>query len=460
MNDSQQNKRFASSAAWVLLARIMAFVSVFGITAITARSLTPADFGVFALLFSLLGLTSLIGTYGLNRALVKVFAENGDGPPPTLVLSKCLKQVCWVSGALAIACVAVLGSLVSWAVAIPFAVIVFARAVQLVLAESCRGFHEKIWANLFGGISGGPLPHLIIMILIAGLWSLQAVSLPVLLWVYAAVVLIGLVPLARKTNSLAQANAQGAKSHSESAHSISPAPASTVNASTNLLALAIPLMFTQVFGLALSQADIWLAGAMVAPALLGIYAAAQRMLAFLTVPLQISNTAIVSFIPQLYSQNKVEKLQQMISLAATVSSIPALIVGGIFLIFAEPILTIAFGEFFAQSANILRILTIGQLVCVLTGPSEVVLMMTGHQRITWRVNLLAVIGIVVCGCIALTYGGLMGLAITLCLATAIQNLTTWYLAWQRVGIKTNCTATGFDLAQIIRLIPWQRSTSQ
>lgn len=449
MSNSQQNKRFASSAAWVLLARIMAFVSVFGITAITARALAPADFGLFVLLFSLLGLTSLIGTYGLNRALVKVFAELGNGLPPTQVLSHALRQVSCVSCVLGIVCGFVLASLTSWSIGIPFGLVVFARAIQLMLAESCRGFHEKIWANLFGGISGGPLPHLIIMSVIAVLWFLQSLSLPVLMWVYAAVVLITLGPLARKTKSLAA-----------SAESFSLTQTPPDVAPVNVLALAIPLMFTQVFGLALSQADIWLAGALAAPALLGIYAAAQRMLAFLTVPLQISNTAIVSFIPELESKNEGEKLQQMISLAATVSSIPALIVGAIFLIFAESILAIAFGEFYAQSANILRILSIGQIVCVLTGPSEVVLMMTGHQRVTWRINLLAVVCIAAFGSTALIYGGLIGLAITLCLATSIQNLTTWYMAWRLAGIKTNCVAAGFDFAQILQLLPWRRSLSR
>lgn len=441
MNDSQQNKRFASSAAWVLLARVMAFVSVFGITAITARALSPQDFGLFALLFSLLGLTSLIGTFGLNRALVKMFAEGNGFLPPTQILKNSIRQVACISIVLGIGCGFVLGLLTSWSIGIPFGVVVFARALQLMLAESCRGFHEKIWSNLFGGISGGPFPHLIIMLVIAALWFFHLLSLSLLLWVYAAVVLMTLGSLILKTKSLAT-----------SAKSVSRVEVSSDIAPTNVLALAIPLMFTQVFGLALSQADIWLAGALVAPALLGIYAAAQRMLAFLTVPLQISNTAIVSFIPELNAKKENEKLQRMISLAATVSSIPALIVGGIFIIFAETILTFAFGEFFAQSANILRILTIGQLVCVLTGPSEVVLMMTGHQRITWRVNLLAVVGIAAGGSVALIYGGLLGLATTLCLATTIQNLTTWYLAKRLVGIKTNCGGAGFDFGQLLQLL--------
>ena len=439
----KQNKRLASSAAWVLLARVMAFVSVFGITAIAARAFVPANFGLFALLFSLLGLTSLVATFGLNRALVKVFAASDAEASPNEVLAWSVKMVLAVSAGLAILCTIVLGNLTTWPLATMFGLIVCLRALHLLLAESCRGSHEKVWSNLFGGISGGPLPHLIVLVLISGLWFLGSLTLGSFLLVYALVASITLWPLYSKSKSLAAALSES---------SFQKAEPSSGQPSMGVMALAIPLMFTQVFGLALSQADIWLAGALVAPAVLGIYAAAQRMLAFLTVPLQISNTAMVSFIPELHSRGETDKLQRMIGLAATVSSIPALIIGGLFIAFAEPILSLAFGEFYAQSANLLRILTVGQVVCVLTGPSEVVLMMTGHQRITWRINLVAVIAIVACGTLALVHGGLIGLAIVLSSATCIQNLTTWYLAKKLVGIATHCGAGGFDLGQLLQLL--------
>ena len=439
----KQNKRLASSAAWVLLARVMAFVSVFGITAIAARAFEPPNFGLFALLFSLLGLTSLVATFGLNRALVKVFAERSKTNPAGM-LAWSVRMVLAVSTGLAAICTILLGVLTSasWLMAITFGAIVCVRALQLLLAESCRGSHEKVWSNLFGGISGGPLPHLIVLVLICGLWSFDRLTLGSFLLVYALVVSITLWPLYKKSISLV-ANLDAVNFQQADSSQLP---------SASVVALAIPLMFTQVFGLALSQADIWIAGALVAPAVLGIYAAAQRMLAFLTVPLQISNTAMVSFIPELHSRGETEKLQRMISLAATISSVPALVIGGLFFAFAEPILSLAFGEFYAQSANLLRILTIGQVVCVLTGPSEVVLMMTGHQRITWRINLVAVIAIAGCGTLALVYGGLVGLAIVLCSATCIQNLTTWYLAKQLAGIATHCGASGIDLGQLIQLL--------
>ena len=62
-------KRFSSSAFSVLVARLMAFIAVFGFNAVLARSLAPEEFGVFALLYSLATLTSLVASFGMNRAL-------------------------------------------------------------------------------------------------------------------------------------------------------------------------------------------------------------------------------------------------------------------------------------------------------------------------------------------------------------------------------------------------------
>ena len=60
-------KRFSSSAFSVLIARLMAFIAVFGFNAVLARSLAPEEFGVFALLYSLATLTSLVASFGVKE---------------------------------------------------------------------------------------------------------------------------------------------------------------------------------------------------------------------------------------------------------------------------------------------------------------------------------------------------------------------------------------------------------
>jgi len=186
------------------------------------------------------------------------------------------------------------------------------------------------------------------------------------------------------------------------------------NATDSIMLLALPLMLTQTFGLTMSQADVWLAGALAVPTSLAIYCAAQRMLAFLTIPLQIAGTGIVSFVPEL--------------------------IGIGFLIFPEAVLSFAFGEYYAQGANLLRILAIGQIICILTGPCEIVLMMAGHQNKTLVVNSIAAIAIFTLGPLAIIYFSITGLAIALATITSCQNLANWILAKRLLGIGTHVGA--------------------
>jgi len=175
MNDSATNSkterksilsRFSSSAFCVLVSRILAFVAVFGFNAVLARNLVPAEFGMFALLYSLAMLTCLLASFGMNRALVMVLADERY-PRGRGQVRRMLMLGTWVSvlGGLVAAGVAWLGVMAflpelegnsRTAVACLFAAIVLVRNIHFVLAETTRGFHETNWSNLFGSPSGGP----------------------------------------------------------------------------------------------------------------------------------------------------------------------------------------------------------------------------------------------------------------------------------------------------------------
>ena len=152
---------------------------MFGFNAVLARCLVPADFGLFALLFSLATLTSLLASCGMNRALVKVLASENSHDAATL--DSVVKLGVYTSviaglivGAIAlIACANFLPSNgeTGGLIACMFGGIVLVRNVHFVLAETTRGFHETHWSNLFGGPAGGPIPHLIFLCALIGFWQ-------------------------------------------------------------------------------------------------------------------------------------------------------------------------------------------------------------------------------------------------------------------------------------------------
>ena len=96
---------------------------------------------------------------------------------------------------------------------------------------------------------------------------------------------------------------------------------------------------------------------------------------------------------------------------------------------------------------ILQVLVVGQLICVLTGPCEIVLMMAGHQNKTLIVNIIAAVAIFTLGPIGIFVNGIAGLAIAMCLVTIFQNSVNWLLARKLVGVSTH-----FDVSYATKLI--------
>lgn len=447
--------KFSSSAFCVLLSRIVAFVALFGFNAVLARSLTPSEFGTFALLFSFATLTSLLGSFGMNRALVKVLAEGQIRDRKTLRTAIDLALLSSVAGG---GIVSAITFALTWrflpensvgsplVIAATFGGIVWVRNVHFVLAETARGFHETTWSNLMGGPAGGPATHGLFLIAIVGSWFHYGVNtLALTLVVYLICYVVTLPLLVLKMYSLARnrsgdlnlSSASDAKAVEGRTETDGQSAAAIPFSMKAVWALAIPLMLTQTFGLTLSQADVWLAGAMVLPASVAVYCAAQRMLGFLTIPLQISGTAIVSFIPQLIAKKNYEKLQEMIGLATFASGIPGLAIGITLILFPKVILTVVFGTYYAQAAPLLQILVAGQLISVLTGPCELLLMMAGHQNKTLTINVIAAVAIFTAGPIGIYAGGITGLAIAISSVTALQNLSNWILARRVTGIWTH-----------------------
>jgi O-antigen/teichoic acid export membrane protein len=469
--------KFSASAVCVLLSRIVAFVALFGFNAVLARSLSPAEFGVFALLFSFATLTSLLGSFGMNRALVKVLAQGNCPDRRSIFQAVHLAVASSVVGGILTSGVAFFAT---WnllpeenfgaplVVALTFAAIVLVRNIHFVLAETARGFHETNWSNLLGGPSGGPATHMLFLVAITGWWiGVGSNSLTSTLTIYFACYAFTMPLLVAKIYSLASTEAircsqlQLDQSESEftkiksstgairapQARSPDKLPAAAPFSLKATWALAIPMMLTQSFGLTLSQADVWLAGALVIPASVAIYCAAQRMLGFLTIPLQISGTAIVAFIPDLIAKRKYSKLQEMIGLATLVSGVPGILIGTVLMLFPETILTIVFGDYYAQGAPLLQILVAGQLISVLTGPCELLLMMAGHQNKTLAINVIAAVAIFTLGPLGIYLNGITGLAVSICSVTAAQNLCNWILARRVTGIWTH-----FDLSYVTQIV--------
>jgi O-antigen/teichoic acid export membrane protein len=204
-----------------------------------------------------------------------------------------------------------------------------------------------------------------------------------------------------------------------------------------LFSVAAVLLANQLLAFATVQIDIWLAGSLLSPEALGLYGAAKRSLLIAVMPVQMAMLTIVSTIPRLHAQRRTAKLEEVIRGAATAAAIPSLIAIAVLAMFPSQVLTLILGSAYATAAPALLVMSIGQVVLVLSGNPQHVLAMTGRHRIVLIVNLLSATVLVIAGSVGAVLWGPIGLAGASAISLALQNGLLWVLARRELGIWTH-----------------------
>jgi O-antigen/teichoic acid export membrane protein len=205
-----------------------------------------------------------------------------------------------------------------------------------------------------------------------------------------------------------------------------------------LLAVAFPLVLTQALSYVTGQADVWIAGATIEHADLALYGAARRLMLLIGMPMQLVNLTVVASIAELRAQGRLPELQKILRSAATMAAVPAVLVWLPLAVFPEQILALLFGEFYGQSATILRILCIGQVIFVFVGAAELTLMMSGNQRSALAVNCITSVLLLCCGMFLTQRFGAVGLAIAWSTVVSLQCILFSLMARKMIRVWTIC----------------------
>jgi O-antigen/teichoic acid export membrane protein len=422
-------KRLISGGAWAFAGQIITVFSVLAVNALLARLLAPAEVGGYFLTVSLVWVSAAVAQLGLNRAVVRLVAESLGRDQPGravravhLVLRLGALGVFIVAGALALGAakwlaVHMFDSVLIASVAKLAALWVFVFAFQGLLAESLRGFHDVRLATFFGGV----ITSLLSALLFAGLWLMQGHSdleQVIMLSIIAGTIniLIAFQLLRRKLKPLGEENQLDV---------------------ARVLDVAWPMWVTTLTLIALTQADLWVIGIFRTQDEVAIYGAAARLVALVAMPLTIVNAVVPSFIAEMYAKREKQDLESALRSAATMASIPALLVVTIFLFLAAPILGIVYGEYYRQGAAVLILLGSGQLVNVCAGSCGVILMMTGHQVLMMSITI-ACGALTVVGAILLVEPyGVTGVASVAAAAMLLQNALMLLSSKLKTGIWTH-----------------------
>lgn len=154
---------------------------------------------------------------------------------------------------------------------------------------------------------------------------------------------------------------------------------------------------------------------------LGQYAAAIRFSYFIAMPLQSLNVMFTPTIAELYSKGEHEKLAIMFKVVTKWTITFSLPIFWVTVLFSRSLLVIS-GDKFADAWPLLVAFAIGAMVNAGTGCVGYMLMMTGHQKLSFLNSLVAVVVNIVLGVILAPQFGAMGIAISTGLALAVVNV--------------------------------------
>ena len=404
-----------------------------------ARLLSPQDLGIFFLVFSVVSFFAVLGSLGLNTAIVRFLAENLGLNRPEGARATAKKIL--LAGTLGSSAVGVayflfgvpvlataFGAPALEAVAGLTAGWILVLTLQNLFAEAFRGLHDIRLAAIFGRSAAGfgSLASAVLLVLVlAMLWALdRRVDLRTVILV---AVLTGVAAAA-----LAGWLFRGKLRALPNGGSLRDAPALG-----GVLRLAGPLLVADLTLFVLLQADLWILGVFLPQDEVALYGAAARLVTFVLMPLLIVNAVLPPVIAEKYAQGKTRELQQTLRVTATLAGIPAAFVLFGFVFFGEQILTVVFGGYYGGGAAILTALSLGQLVSVLTGSCGVTLAMTGHQTLMMATTVASGVLTVAAGLLAVGPFGSTGVAVASAAGLGLQNVLLWLGARYATGMRTN-----------------------
>jgi O-antigen/teichoic acid export membrane protein len=181
--------------------------------------------------------------------------------------------------------------------------------------------------------------------------------------------------------------------------------------------------------------DIIFVGLLVTPAAAGVYFNAFRTAGLLTLFMFAITLVVAPMVAQHYHADDMRKAQAVTALCAWAGFLFSLVVFAGFLLFGEQIMSL-FGGDARTGALLLVILSVGLLVDAATGPSRIVMMMTGHEHAYVRIfGAVILAGMVVQITVILEFG-VIGAAILNTLARIAAQLAIAWYSHRRIGLDT------------------------
>lgn len=182
--------------------------------------------------------------------------------------------------------------------------------------------------------------------------------------------------------------------------------------------------------------DIVLVGLFVAASSAGLYFNAFRTAGLLTLFMYAITLVIAPMVARHYHSGELRKAQAVTAFCSWAGFLFSLLVFALYWFFGDLVLSL-FGPEYAQGKTILIILSLGLLADAATGPTRIVMMMTGHERDYVRIfGGIMVVGLLAQLFVIPTFGIVAAAVVNAGSRFLAQSAAAWWTR-RHVGIDTS-----------------------
>jgi O-antigen/teichoic acid export membrane protein len=188
--------------------------------------------------------------------------------------------------------------------------------------------------------------------------------------------------------------------------------------------------------------DVVLVGAVLSPEASGLFLNAFRTAGLMTLFLFAINQVAAPLVSRHFHGGDIEEAQSIVSFTAWGGFIFALGVFVLFVLFG-PLIMGLFGPEYASGSPILLILAAGLMVDAATGPTRIVMMMTGHERAYVAIIAATSVVALLLALSVIPFFGIVGAAIVNALARVTTQIVLVWHTRRAVGMDPSILAAFF-----------------
>ena len=403
---------------------------------VLARMLSPSDLGIYMLLFNVVVIASILGTFGIGDASIRFIGQSlGAGSIASAIRTAGQALALGLCGMILVVLLFPLtrdllfhldrNLTFGWREGLLIAIWIFAYGLLTHVGCVLRGFGEIT----SGTIAEAVLYRIGLVFAFGVAVVLGQRSLMSVLFASSVVaVLSTAIALAWLARIMARFR--------RSATNVGPVAVTKPVRWRELLGVGLPLYGSAILFRLMADGTIFVVDHFRGTDAVALYGAAYRLWIAFSLPQVAVNAALQPQLAMCAATQDSERMQTLMHDAGKLALWPTAAFALASLVAGGPVLSLLYGAHYAQGNSILVILSLSQLLCVVIGSSEHLMGMTGRQVAVFKVTVLSAAVSLLLACFLTPAFGLAGAAIAAGFSSILFKLLLALLARKELGVST------------------------